>query len=263
MGPDESNWLVHYKDKRSLLLPRKTEPCPPAPCTRYFVDTNKLNVEGVLHPVTEPEEYTMPEGLEPWSSYEIPTNNPEVIKNRREYQERMGRRTNRPSKERFIEELEANDLEEIAARYGVPLSTVKYWLRKYKLKATAQKEPKPEPIWEQITEPEPEQIQVEAEPEPEPAIAEHKSTENSEEVEQALNLISAVSSMANRRTFVRVEEFIANSLEHTQKDAQEASTTSAKVYALVRAEVLREVLGDVLQIIRGDASAGESESSNI
>lgn len=237
----------------------------PGRCIRYWVDPVKLNTEGVLERITEPEEYRMPEGFEPGNSYEMPTDNPESIERRKEHMAKT-----KPTKEGLEVDLKTLTIKQIAKKYGITSPSVNYWLKKFGLQihpqATAEEEPKPELTGEELKATREQITEPDREPEPEPEHtpsdtdtdtpnlepAEHKKEAVNPEVEQALNLISAVSSMANRRTFLRVKQFLAQSIYQAQKDGQEASTTAAKIVSLARVELLKDLEAELLQIVGGD-----------
>ncbi|MHB1651418.1 MAG: hypothetical protein ACYCVD_02940 [Desulfitobacteriaceae bacterium] len=233
---------------------------PPRACIRYYVDLEKLNTEGVLEPVTESEEYRMPEGIEPRNTYAMPTDNQESVKRRKNHVAK-----NKPTKEQLFEDLKTMTLNQIAKKYGASgPSTVSFWVKQYGLQkrdriATAlEQEPDKELVVvtkEPVTVAEPTQESESDKTDTvvsTPNVTEHKSAENPEEIEQALNLISAVSASANRRIFVRVQQFLAESIEQAQRDGQEANTSTGKLLWLVRVEVLKDMEADLIRIVGGD-----------
>lgn len=120
---------------RGNLLPRKVEVEPPKPCIRYFVDKEKLK-DGVIEPITDPEEYTMPEDVNPYV-YSDWVGNEFSCENEQGASEEMPRAiSNKPSREELELDIETMTNREIADKYDVAKSTVSMWIRDYGLQRT-------------------------------------------------------------------------------------------------------------------------------
>jgi transposase-like protein len=124
-----SNFLgIKAGRQQGNLLPTPKPAEKPSECVRYFIDTAKYATERIVEPITEPEVYKAPEGS--WlSPNDMPTENPEVIKMRRD--DFMKKRLDMPTKEELMADMKKVSNGEIAKKHGVSHSTAMNWIRHY------------------------------------------------------------------------------------------------------------------------------------